>query len=248
MSGEPQPAVETLAWLTGINILLAVFNALPAAPLDGGRLLRALVWRKTGNPLRATAVATDAGRVLGWVLVGGGLYLFLIGRLFSGFWLVILGWFLIAMATAEGGQAKLRELLSGVPVRQAMGLDPVTVPASLTVAQFLAAPEYRYGHSAFPVVDGEQHPIGLLPLKAAAAVPDMEQDASITSVVIPIEDIPTPHPDDPLVRVMPELDTSPAHRAVAVEGGRAVGVVTSSDISRVTTWLACSTSWRHRTF
>ncbi|MEU0337818.1 site-2 protease family protein [Streptomyces bobili] len=241
-------AVETLAWLAGINILLAVFNALPAAPLDGGRLLRALVWRKTGNPLRATAVATGAGRALGWVLIGVGLYLFLFGAVFSGLWLVVLGWFLIAMATAEGGQAKLRELLSGVPVRQAMGHAPVTVPASLTVAQFLATPEYRYRHSAFPVVDAEQRPIGLVAVKTAVEVPDAHRSAPVTSVMIPIEDIPTPHPDDPLVRVLPALDTSPAHRALAVEDGRVVGVLTSSDISRVTTWLASSSSWRHRTF
>ncbi|MFC8419509.1 site-2 protease family protein [Streptomyces sp. NPDC057236] len=240
-------AVETLAWLAGINLLLAVFNALPAAPLDGGRLLRALVWHKTGNPLRGTAVATGAGRALGWVLIGVGLYLVLFGALFSGFWLVVVGWFLIAMASAEGSRAKLRELLSGVPVRQGMGPDPVTVPASLTVARFLTAPEYRYRHSAFPVVDTEQHPVGLVNVKTAAGVPEVERDSPVTSVMIPIEDIPTPHPDDPLVHVLPALDSSPAHRALVLEDGRVAGMVTSSDISRITSWLA-SASWRHRAF
>lgn len=240
--------VETLAWLAGINLLVAVFNALPAAPLDGGRLLRALVWRRTGSPLRATAVATGAGRALGWVLIGVGLYLVLTGAALSGFWLAVIGWFLIATATAEGGQAHLRELLSGVPVRRAMGPDPVTVPASLTVARFLAAPEYRYRHSAFPVVDAEQRPVGLVNVKTAAGVPETEQDSPVTSVMIPIEDIPTPHPDDPLARVLPALDSSPAHRALAVENGRVVGTVTSSDISRVISWLASSSSWRARAF
>lgn len=240
-------AVETLAWLAGINILLALFNALPAAPLDGGRLLRALVWRKTGSPLRATAVATGAGRALGWLLTGAGLYLVLTGAVFNGFWLVLVGWFIIAMASAEGGQAKLRELLRGVPVRQAMGPNPVTVPASLTVAQFLAAPEFRYRHSAFPVVDEEQHPVGLVHVRTAADVPEVERDSPITSVMVPIEDVPTPHPDDPLVRVLPSLDSSPAHRALVVENGRVAGMVTSSDISRITSWLASSPSWHSRT-
>ncbi|MFV0132055.1 site-2 protease family protein [Streptomyces sp. HMX87] len=244
----PGLVVETLAWLAGINLLLAVFNVLPAAPLDGGRLLRALVWRRTGNPLRATVVATGAGRALGWVLIGVGLYLLLFGAVFSGLWLAVIGWFLIAMATAESGQAKLRELLSGVPVRQAMGRDPVTVPASVTVAQFLAAPEYRYRHSAFPVLDAEQHPVGLVSVKTAAGVPDIERDLPVTSVMIPVEEIPTPHPDDPLVSVLPALDSSPAHRALAVENGRVAGMVTSSDVSRVTTWLSSSSSWRHRAF
>ncbi|MFE2644642.1 CBS domain-containing protein [Streptomyces nigra] len=204
------------------------------------------MWRRTGNPLRATAVATGAGRVLGWVLVGGGLYLFLFGALFSGSWLVILGWFLIAMATAEGGQAHVRELLKGVPVRQAMGHAPVTVPAFVTVAQFLAAPEYRYRHAAYPVVDDRQRPIGLVHVRTAADLPGSERNAPVTSVMTPVEDIPTPHPDDPLERVLSELDSSPAHRTLVVEDSRVAGVLTSSDVSRVTNWLASSCSWRNR--
>ncbi|MCZ9341460.1 site-2 protease family protein, partial [Streptomyces sp. TRM76130] len=140
--------IGALAWLAAINILLAVFNALPAAPLDGGRLLRAAVWWKTGSPLRATAVATSAGRALGWVLVGLGLYLVLVGAVFSGIWLAVIGWFVIVVATAEGGQAKLRELLGGIPVSEAMTSDPVTVPGLTTVSEFLTDPRYRYRHSA----------------------------------------------------------------------------------------------------
>lgn len=104
----PGLLVEALAWLAGINVLLAVFNVLPAAPLDGGRLLRAVVWWRTGNRLRATEVATGAGRVLGWLLIGVGIYLVLVGATVDGIWLLLLGWFMTAMASAEEGQAKLR--------------------------------------------------------------------------------------------------------------------------------------------
>ncbi|MFB8759314.1 hypothetical protein [Streptomyces nigra] len=106
--------------------------------------------RRTGNPLRATAVATGAGRALGWLLVVGGLYLFLFGALFSGSWLVVLGWFLIAMAAAEGGQAHVLELLKGVPVRQAMGHAPVTVPASLTGPSSSPPPSTATGTPPIP--------------------------------------------------------------------------------------------------
>ncbi|MDK1474797.1 site-2 protease family protein [Streptomyces sp. 549] len=238
--------VEALAWLAGINVLLALFNALPAAPLDGGRLLRALVWRATGDPLRATAVAAGAGRTLGWLLVGVGVYLVLVGPAFSGFWFVILGLFLITIATAEGGQAKLRELLGGVTVGQAMGRDPVTVPASMTVAEFLQAPEFRYRHSAFPVVDEADRPVGMVSAKAAAGLPEGERDATVGSVMVPLDDVPTPHPGDPLVRLLPELGSSPTQRALVVEDGRVVGVVTTSDVSRVTSWLASTDPGRGR--
>ncbi|UYQ60182.1 site-2 protease family protein [Streptomyces peucetius] len=240
--------VESLAWLAGINLVLAVFNALPAAPLDGGRLLRAVVWRRTGDPLRATAVATGAGKALGWVLIGTGLYLVFLGAVFSGFWLVVVGWFLTAMATAEGGRAKLRELLSGVSVRQVMSTGPVVVPASLSVREFLADPLYRYRHSAFPVVGPDQRPVGLVTVKTVTGLPEEEHDAPVTSAMIPLEDIPTARPGDPLVHLLTDLDTSPAHRALVLEDGRLVGMITSSDISRVTTWLASSAAWRFRAF
>ncbi|MBN0042796.1 site-2 protease family protein [Streptomyces actuosus] len=241
-------AVDALASLAGLNVLLAVFNALPAAPLDGGRLLRALVWRRTGSPLRGTAAAIRAGRALGWVLIGAGLLLFVVGAFFSGFWLAVVGWFLVAMAGAEAGPARTRRLLSGVPVRQAMTPDPVTVPASLTVARFLAAPEFRHRHSAFPVVDEELRPVGLVRTATAADAPSTRRDLPVTSVMIPIDEIPTPHPDDPLTGLPAALDGSPAHRALVVEDGRLAGMVTPSDISRVSSWLASSAPWRHRAF
>ncbi|MCH0572218.1 site-2 protease family protein [Streptomyces sp. MUM 136J] len=241
-------AVDALASLAGLNLLLAVFNALPAAPLDGGRLLRALVWRRTGSPLRGTAAAVRTGRALGWVLIAAGLVLFVFGSFLSGFWLAVIGWFLIAMAGAEAGPARARRLLNGVPVRQAMTPDPVTVPSSLTVARFLTAPEFRHRHSAFPVVDGEQRPVGLVRVKAASDAPEAQRRLPVTAVMIPVGEIPTPHPDEPLAGLLPALDDSPAHRALVVEGGRLAGVVTPSDIGRVSSWLASSAPWRHRAF
>ncbi|MFE0730123.1 site-2 protease family protein [Streptomyces antibioticus] len=241
-------AVEALAWLAGINILLAVFNALPAAPLDGGRLLRAAVWRKTGSPLRGTAVATAAGRFLGWALVAIGLYLVLLGAVFSGIWLVVIGWFVIALATVEGGQARLRELLGGIPVSDAMTPDPVTVPAATTITEFLADPSYRYRHSAFPVVNGKDTAAGLVTLERADAVAEPERPSTlVTEVMVPVGELPTPHPDDPLAPLVPELQSNPAHRALVLDGSRLAGIVTSSDISRVTSWLSPSSAWRKRT-
>ncbi|WP_240139191.1 site-2 protease family protein [Streptomyces sp. MUM 178J] len=241
--------VEVLAWLAAINILLAVFNVLPAAPLDGGRLLRALVWRRTGNPLRATAVAAGAGRALGWLLVAVGVYLAIAGAALSGIWLAIVGWFLIAMATAEGSEAKLRELLGGIAVRQAMGPDPVAAPVSASVAEFLASPAYRYRHSAFPVVDDQERPVGLVTVKAAADVPEDRRAATgLSAVMVPLEDVPTAHPDDDLVQLLPALESSSVHRALVLDQGRLVGIVTSSDVSRITSWLSSSYSWRGRAF
>lgn len=158
----PRLLVEVVAWLAGINLLLAVFNALPAAPLDGGRLLRAFLWWRTGDRLRATAGAAAAGRVLGWLLVALGVVVFMRGGGFGGLWLALIGWFLIAAATAEGRQAQLRAVLAGVPVRDAMTRDPLTVPATLTIADLpeearkaLDRPLEQHGrYQSLYVVDG----------------------------------------------------------------------------------------------
>lgn len=237
-------AVEALAWLSGINILLAVFNAVPAAPLDGGRLLRATVWKATGNALRATAVATAAGRVLGWTLVGLGLYLLLLGAAFSGIWLVLMGWFMVAAATAESGQATMRELLRGVPVREVMTAEPLSAAAGTTVADFLGEPAFRYRHSAFPVTDNEGRPVGLVTVSRLHQVPEEQRTSTtLTEVMTPLKDLPTAAPGDPLAQLLPKLETTPANRALVLDEGRLVGIVTSSDVSRTVSWLTSSPAW-----
>ncbi|MFF0791602.1 site-2 protease family protein [Streptomyces spiralis] len=235
----PVLVVEALAWLAGINILLAVFNALPAAPLDGGRLLRALVWWRTGSRLRATEVAGGAGRVLGWIMVAVGLYEVLAGGFSGGLWLMLIGWFMVAMATLEGSQARLRELLRSVPVRQAMTPDPVTAAVGTTVEEFLGSPPWRYRHSAFPVTDDAGSPVGLVTVRQAGQVPVEDRGSTpLEAVMVPLSEIPTADPDDPLDRLLPALDASPARRALVLKDGRVVGIVTSADVSRVVTWLS----------
>ncbi|MGW0766824.1 site-2 protease family protein [Streptomyces sp. NPDC002676] len=237
----PALLVESLAWLAGINILLAVFNVLPAAPLDGGRLLRALVWWRTGDRLRATAVATAAGRMLGWLLVAAGLYIAMTREFVDGLWLLLIGWFMVAMATLEGSQAKLRELLASVRVRQAMSADPVTVVAGTTVGEFLGGPSWRYRHSAFPVVDPEGHPLGLVSVRQAGQVPEADRGSTtLEAVMVPLADIPVAGPDDSLAQLLPNLEAGPARRALVVTDGRVVGIVSSSDVSRIITWLSSS--------
>ncbi len=235
----PGLLVEAVVWLAAINVLLAVFNAIPAAPLDGGRLLRAVIWWRTGDRLRATAGATAAGRAFGWLLVVAGLLLFLRTAALGGLWLALIGWFLVAAATTEGRQAQLRGVLAGVPVRQAMTPGPVAVPAALSVASFLTDPRYRYRHAAFPAVadDGER-PVGLMTLERARAVPE-EQRGSVTvaDTMVPLDDVTVVAPDDPLADLLPRMEAGPDHRVLVVEAGRLVGVVSSTDVNRAVTWL-----------
>lgn len=234
----PGMVVEVVVWLAGINILLAVFNSVPAAPLDGGRLLRAFLWWRTGDRLRATVGATAAGRAFGWLLVVLGLVTFVSGRGFGGLWIALVGWFLIAAATAEGRQAQLREVLSGVPVREAMTPEPLTVPAGVTVAGFLAGPSFRYRHSAFPVTGDDGRPVGLVTLDQARAVPAARRELTrVRDVMLPLDRATVVSPDDPLADLLPHLEPGAEHRALVTADGALVGIVSSSDVSRTVNWL-----------
>ncbi|MFE5091955.1 site-2 protease family protein [Streptomyces sp. NPDC056638] len=206
--------VGMVAWLAGINVLLAVFNAVPAAPLDGGRLLRAFLWWRTGDRLRATAGATVAGRIFGWLLVVFGLIAFMRTGAFGGLWPALIGWFLIAAATAEGRQAQLRGVLAGVPVRDAMTLEPLTVSADTTVVGFLTGSRYRYRyrHSAFPVTD-DGAPVGLVTLDSARKVPQAEAHAVMVSeVMVPLTQTTVVEPDAPLADLLPRMEPGAEHR------------------------------------
>ncbi|MFE4175517.1 site-2 protease family protein [Streptomyces sp. NPDC056909] len=234
----PRLIVEAAAWLAAINVLLAVFNSIPAAPLDGGRLLRALLWWRTGDRLRATAGATAAGRVFGWLLVVAGFALFIGTRAFDGLWLALIGWFLITAATAEGRQAQVRGVLSGVPVRQAMTPDPVTAPAGLTVARFLTDPRYRYRYSAFPVTDAAGDAAGLITLERARHTPeDQRESATVKEVMLPLTDVTTAGADDPLADLLPRMRPGAENRVLVLDGRRILGIVSSSDISRTVSRL-----------
>ncbi|WP_314174287.1 site-2 protease family protein [Streptomyces winkii] len=238
LASAPGLVVEVVGWLAAINVLLAVFNAVPAAPLDGGRLLRAFLWWRTGDRLKATAGATTAGRVFGWLLVLLGVVLFLGSGSFGGLWLSVVGWFLIAAATAEGRQAQLRGVLSGVPVRDAMTTGPVTAPSGLAVADFLSGPAYRYRHSAFPVVRDDGVPAGLLTLDGARRVPwDQAEQVTVDEAMIPLEKITVVGPQDSLADLLPTMEPGAQNRVLVADGGRLVGILTLSDVSRTVTWL-----------
>ncbi|UGY93550.1 site-2 protease family protein [Streptomyces gobiensis] len=231
-------ATEAVAWLAGINILLALFNSLPAAPLDGGRLLRAFLWWRTGDRLRAVQGASTAGKVMGWALMLLGLYAVLLGAAFSGLWLVLIGGFILAAATAEASQAQVRDVLSGVPVRDVMSPDPVVAPPGLRLEDFLRDPPAGYRHQSFPVVD-EDTPVGLLTLdRVREVVAEGRESALIGDIMLPLSETLTAGPADSVADILPRMEGDTGGRVLVLDdGGRLVGIVSPSDINRAIAWL-----------
>src|SRR5580658_4041674 len=228
-SGVGGVVVAALAWLGGINILLAVFNVIPAAPLDGGRLL----WAITKDKLKAAMGAARSGQVFGWALLVVGAYLVLARRDYSWIWFIILGWFLVSAATAENQQAVVQSRLRTVAVREIMTADPVTVPASATATRFLHDLLPWLRHSAFPVTGDDGQTVGLVTVRRINAVPADERDrTTLRDVACPLADVARATPDEPVADVLPRLNGCSDGRALVFDGGRLTGIVAPADISR----------------
>jgi Zn-dependent protease/CBS domain-containing protein len=155
LAGDAQvsPVLALLGFLGSINLFLFVFNLVPAFPLDGGRLARALIWKVTGDRNRATRVAARVGEGFAYLIVGLGIFLVVRGNLVDGLWLGVLGWFIAQSARGAVASTAFTERIDGITVADIMDAQPVTMPASATVAQ--AQDEYflRYRWDWFPVVD-----------------------------------------------------------------------------------------------
>ena len=231
-AGVQGVVVAALAWLGFINILLAVFNVIPAAPLDGGRLLQAILWAITKDKLKAAMWSARSGQVFGWALIVIGAYLVLARRDYSWLWFIILGWFLTSAATAENQQAVVQSRLRTVAVRQIMTADPVTAPASDTVAQFQHDFLPWSRHSAFPVVDAGQV-LGLVTLRRINQVPAAERGrTTLRDVACSLDDVARTTPDEPVSDVLPRLNECSEGRALVFADGHLAGIVSPSDISR----------------
>ncbi|MBH0781723.1 site-2 protease family protein [Nocardia bovistercoris] len=225
---------STLLWLTAMNIVLALFNSIPAAPLDGGRVLRALVWRATGDRLRAETVAARGGRWCGGGLLAlGAAELLVIGNA-GGLWLILLGWFLFTAANAELTLAGLRHRLGELRVRDVMTVDPVTVSATWSVVEFLSSPAADSAHQVFPVVDADGRPVAVLSWSDVLRMPEVSGGpASVRAIARPLPSGSLVGEDVLLRDVVSRAVLRPNLDLLAAIGpdGRLTGMMTSTDLT-----------------
>jgi Zn-dependent protease/CBS domain-containing protein len=233
-AGASRLAVAVASYLAMTNLALALFNLVPAAPLDGGRVLRAAVWRWTGDAARAAIVAARAGRIFGFVLIAAGVSQALIPAAgLNGLWWVLLGFFLVQAAAAEEQRARLGRTLRGVTVADVMSARPVVADPAMSLAQFIDQVALARPFSTYPLVDRDGRLTGLVTLNRIRAVP-LGQRAirRLADVACPPQQVPVARPDEPLVDLLPRLHGCADGRAVVVDGGgRVIGVVSPRDIS-----------------
>ncbi|GAA2644292.1 site-2 protease family protein [Streptomyces lunalinharesii] len=232
LSGWAVPTV-VLVWLGWANVFLGVFNLLPAVPLDGGRVVQALMWWRTGDRDRADLVASRGGQVMGGLMVAAGWFLVLRGSA-SGLWLAFIGLFIMVVAGAERRRATLQTSLRGLRVSEAMSSPVVTGADWLTVERFIDEVAVQTGHTAVALLDFEGRPSGLVQLRRLAAIPVAQRaELRVRDVATPLSQCAVAAPDDLLIEALEKPSLRTGMRILVVDAGHLVGIVTAKDVSRM---------------
>jgi Zn-dependent protease/CBS domain-containing protein len=228
------PAVFTgvLAWLSLMNMTLAVFNLLPGAPLDGGRILRGLLWKRHGDRQRASRAAARSGQILGTGIAAIGVLELLAWRdIAGGLWLMLIGWFLVTAAHAEQQSETVRAALAGLRVRDVMLPDPDIGSAWSSAADFTVRVVISSPQSVFPVVSMNGGLIGVVFAEALARVPPASRATTrLGQVLTPLSPAYICRPDALASSLLGRAPLRGQVLAVVVDDGQVIGLVTTAEL------------------
>ena len=235
-NGTSDAATALVSWLAWINLLVLVFNLVPAFPLDGGRIARAIAWWQTGSRTSGTRFAATLGEWFGLflILVGVGFFFVYLGDFVSGVWLAFVGFILRGAAKAAIAQTEVTSRIEGISVGDVMDRDPVAIPESASIEQALDEYFLRYRSPWFPVVDAAQHFIGLVDRGAADNVPTTERTSTVVSDVLALDSgALTVGEDEPLESVLGNESLRRLGALIATDAvGHVRGVLTIDAIGR----------------
>jgi Zn-dependent protease/CBS domain-containing protein len=230
VEGWPPPVLSVVGYLGFLNGVLALFNLIPAFPLDGGRILRSLLWGWRGDLRRATRISAGIGSGFGLLLIGLGVLSVLNGFL-SGVWLFVIGLFVRNAAMASYQQVLLRRSLEGEPVSRFMHPDPVTVPRAISVQELVQSYLYRYQFKMFPVVDDAGRLLGCVTARQVRALPREEWDRQTVGALAercsPENTVEASADAMGALARMSRTGTSPL---MVVEGDRLLGILSLRDL------------------
>jgi Zn-dependent protease len=222
-----------VAWLVTINLLILVFNLLPAYPMDGGRVARALAWWRSGNRNSATRFAANLGRVFGYLFIGLGIAWAFSGNLFGGVWLALIGMVINGSARGAAMQTALTSRIGDVRVADVMDREPVTIPGDLSVEQALDEYFLRYRWPWFPVVDAAHRFLGLVQRDRADEVPEVSRASSHVSDLVDHDIGLFVRDDTPLDSLLANQNLRRLGALMAVDAeGRLSGVITIEQVGR----------------
>ncbi len=226
--------VAMIAWLATINALVLVFNLLPAFPMDGGRVARAIAWWRTGNRTSATRIAANLGRVLAYLIMAGGLALIFLGDVFAGVWLALIGMVVNGSARGAAMQTQITGRVSEICVADVMDREPVAIPGELSIERALDEYFLRYRWPWFPVVDAAHRFLGLVVRDRADEVPEISRASSLVADLLEQDDGTFQVRDDtPLDSLLSNQNLRRFGALMAVDAdGKLSGVITVEQVGR----------------
>jgi Zn-dependent protease/CBS domain-containing protein len=223
------PLAAIFFYLALINGILAVFNLLPGFPLDGGRVLRSILWSTTGNLTRATNIAANVGRVLGWAFIAYGVFSLFTGNFFGGIWIAFIGWFLATSANASRQEITLREQLSGTKVKDIMDRQPGTISPETTVDELVNYIFRLQRRRAVPVAQFN-NVVGIVTISDVKEIPHDKWALTPVEKIMTRNPLYTVSPDDDLVAAMNFLSQHDINQVIVLEKGELVGMLTRAEI------------------
>lgn len=228
--GWPKPVLGVISYLALINIILAGFNLLPAFPLDGGRMLRSVLWGMKDNIRWATRISSSIGSAFGIALILFGALSVFMGNLIGGVWWVLIGMFMRGASQMSYQQLIVRRSLEGEKVRRFMVSDPVTVSPSISIEDLVEDYVYKYHFKMFPVVDDGKL-LGCVTLSQVKEIPREERHKhTIRGLAKSCTKENTVGPDEDAMKALALMNRTKSSRLMVVEGDRLLGVIALKDM------------------
>ena len=216
-------------WLGWINLILAVFNLIPGFPMDGGRVLRAILWWRSRDLRRATKIATNIGQGIGYLFIFGGIWLIFSGFLFNGLWFAFIGWFLGNAAAGSYRQMSLQQVLKDHLTSEIMTRDCLMVPSDTTIEKLVN--DYILPSGRHCLVVADSHVLGLVSLENIKAVPRHQWASyAVKEVMTPFEKLKWVTPNEDLSSVLKILTEQGVNQLPVVEDGNIVGIVARDNL------------------
>lgn len=230
--GWPIPVIGIISYLALINLILGIFNLIPAFPLDGGRIFRSILWAWKKDLAWATLVATRFGSGFGFALIFLGIFSFIFGNFIGGFWLVILGWFLQRAAASMRTQFYVGKELEGEKVSKFMK-EPISAPSDITVQEFLDKYVYQSHHHLYPVTEGGKL-VGYISLREVKGLPQNEwSKTAVKKVMVPTAQIQTASPEMSALDALNLMQTSASSTLLIAKDKHLIGILTAQDLFKL---------------
>ena len=232
LANGPVPIIATLYYAAFLNGVLGAFNLIPAFPLDGGRVLRGSLWRRSKNLLSATANATRVSEVISLLMMAVGLFFIVFGDFINGLWIIFLGWFIRSGAETSLRQTRLTESLAGVRVGDIMTRELLTVSPDASVQQLVSDYFLVHPHGGYPVVSSGKL-LGVVTMSSVRSIPREKREIErVSEAMVPYERTFTVSPNALAIDALQLMAKNGVGRLIVMDGDRIAGMVTRGDLMK----------------